>query len=39
MTVRELRMQKDKQQCESWKDEVQNVLIFVSHISHQSVIY
>ncbi|KIM38997.1 hypothetical protein M413DRAFT_447359 [Hebeloma cylindrosporum] len=28
MTVRELWMRKDKEQCESWKDEVQNVLIF-----------
>jgi len=27
-TVRELWMRKDKEQCESWKDEVQNVLIF-----------
>lgn len=27
-TVRELWMQKDKEQCESWKDEVQNILIF-----------
>ncbi|PPQ80948.1 hypothetical protein CVT25_014705 [Psilocybe cyanescens] len=27
-TVRELWMQKDKEQCEIWKDEVQNVLIF-----------
>ncbi len=26
-------MRKDKEQCESWKDEVQNVLIFVSHLS------
>ncbi|PPQ85215.1 hypothetical protein CVT25_010085, partial [Psilocybe cyanescens] len=27
-TVRELWMQKDKEQCDIWKDEVQNVLIF-----------
>ncbi|KAF8350972.1 hypothetical protein F5887DRAFT_1093592, partial [Amanita rubescens] len=27
-TVRELWMRKDKEQCDSWKDEVQNILIF-----------
>ncbi|KAF8335573.1 hypothetical protein F5887DRAFT_1251225 [Amanita rubescens] len=26
--IRELWMQKDKEQCDSWKDEVQNILIF-----------
>lgn len=36
-TVRELWMRKDKEQCESWKDEVQNVLIFVSHLSRRLV--
>ncbi|KAG6827994.1 hypothetical protein H0H92_009723 [Tricholoma furcatifolium] len=27
-TMQELLMQKDKEQCQSWKDEVQNILIF-----------
>ncbi|KAF8814404.1 hypothetical protein BYT27DRAFT_7030766, partial [Phlegmacium glaucopus] len=27
-TVRDLWMKKDKEQCESWRDEVQNILIF-----------
>ena len=30
-------MRKDKEQCESWKDEVENILIFVGHLSNQLV--